>query len=50
MPLLKNSNLKRNKKIKTCFHVCLEGKQMKLLVFTLHFWLKGLRGINNNIK
>ena len=21
---------------------------MKLLVFTLHFWLKGLRGINND--
>ena len=23
---------------------------MKLLVFTLHFWLKGLRGINNDKK
>ena len=25
-------------------------KRMKLLVFSLHFWLKRLRGINNNIK
>ena len=22
---------------------------MKLLVFSLHFWLKGLRGINNKL-
>ena len=37
------------KKIKTYFHVYLEGEKMKLMLFTLHSWLKRLRGIINAI-
>ena len=47
----KNSNLKRKtKKIKMCFHICLEEKKNETVVFSPHFRLKGLRGIHNDIK
>ena len=35
---LKNSNLKRNKKIKTCFHICLEGKKNETVGLILTFF------------
>ena len=35
-------------KHETCFQISVEEKRMKLLVFTLHFWLKRSRGKNNN--
>ena len=38
---------KKKKEIKTCFPICPEEKRMKLLVFTLHFWLKRSCRINN---
>ena len=38
------------RKIKTCFHICLEEKKNETVPLFPHFWFKGLHGIHNDIK
>ena len=42
MSPLKNGNLKRNKKIKTCFHICLERKKNETVGLFLTFLAQGI--------